>query len=149
MSPLSPLTIEAAKSKDSKPSNLLVTSNGLGSRFHYSVNQLYDLRHEENIVPRISDRTVFDSVRRSGNNTMSNQFNMFNNSGSSSSLNRLGGRSNRSIFRPPTLLSSDLNNPQNSNQRNSGNNFQNSGNFNRGSGKCITRKKKKLSGKLV
>lgn len=144
MSPLSPLTIEAAKSKDSTRSNLLVTSNGLGSRFHYSVNQLYDLRHEENNVPRISDRTVFDSVRRSGNNTMSNQFNMFNNSGSSS-LNRLGGRSNRSIFRPPTLLSSDSNNPQSGNQRNSGNNFQNSGNFNRGSGKCC----KKLGAKLV
>lgn len=133
MSPLCPLTIEAAKGKidERATSNLLITT-GLGLSFHYSMSQLYDLRHEENILPSISNRSVFDAIRRPEGNVNTNyRNNMFHSNGNSSGLNRLGGRSNRSIFRPPTLLGSNVESPQSSNQRN-GNNFQNQINFNRG-----------------
>lgn len=124
MAPLSPLTIEAAandKVGDTISNNLLVTT--LDSRFHYSMNQLYDLRHEQNNVSNISNREVFVAIRRTENNS-SHTFNrnMFQFNAHPSSLNRLGGRSNRSIFRPSTLLSDD--NAQTGNQRN-GTNYQN------------------------
>lgn len=147
MSPLSPLTIEAAKHKSgrnqSPPSHMLIIEEHPNSRFSYNMNQLYNLRHRENIAPSISNQPVFDTIRRPrAQNNNNNRNNMFQFNSQSPSLNRLGGRSNRSIFRPQTLLSGDMDNPQEiveRNQRNGANNYYNQNNFHRG-----TNKKKKL-----